>query len=224
MSHRAVSWALEQKMLKPGPWIVLLMLADRHNKDTKRCDPDQRLLAADCNMSRATVNRHLGELEEYGLIERIKREDPVTRRSLSTFYILGLDANDPPVVEFAVSQIETWDEEDENENNTDSRVSNCDTDSMSQKTAVPSLKNSDSHVSLLRHKPVIKPVKEPYAGASAEAQDARTDLDAIAEKWVGPVKAGRTYAGSAISLRVAHRMLEKSLVTVDELKRVGVQV
>ena len=107
MSHRAVNWALEQKTVKPGPWIVLIMLADRVNKDTRRCDPDLRLLAADCNMSRATVIRHLELLENDGLIRRVRRQDPVTMKQLTTFYILGLDFDDPPVVENAESQIAT---------------------------------------------------------------------------------------------------------------------
>lgn len=227
MSQRAVNWALEQVSLKSGPWRVLVMLADRHNKDTLRCDPHQSRLAADCNMSRATLNRHLDELEEEGLIQRIKREDPATRRPMSTFYILGLDRDNPPEVEFAVSQNETWDFEGENENETDSHVSNRDTESVSQKTAVPCLKNDDSRVSLLRHKPVIKPKREPYAGACAGEEKspdaAKADLDAIAENWVDPVKAGRGWCGSAISLPVARHMLKLGLVTETDLRAVGVK-
>ncbi|AHD09517.1 helix-turn-helix domain-containing protein [Phaeobacter gallaeciensis] len=139
MSHKAVSWALEQRHLKPGPWIVLIQLADRHNKDTLQCDPDQKLIAADCNMSRATVNRHLEDLEHTGLIRRIPRVNPRTNKALSTFYILGLNFDNPPEVEFAVSQNETRKPKGQKENKGASRVSNCDT--------APSLKNADSRVS-----------------------------------------------------------------------------
>lgn len=217
MSHRAVNWALEQKTVKPGPWIVLIMLADRVNKDTRRCDPDLRLLAADCNMSRATVIRHLELLENDGLIRRVRRQDPVTMKQLTTFYILGLDFDDPPVVENAESQFETRDFVDENENIEESRVSNCDSD--------PSLKNRDSRVSTVRLAKSLKkePVREPYARAPARESAPPDDLDEIAEKWVEPVKAGRSYA-STISRRVATRMLELNLVTLDDLRRVGVYV
>lgn len=139
MSHRAVNWALEQRELKSGPWRVLVMLADRHNKDTLRCDPEQSRLAADCNMGRATVNRHLDELEADGFLRRVPRQDPVTKRNLSTFYILGLDFDRPPLVENALSQNETRGEEGQSENKSATHVSNRD--------AEPCLKNGESHVS-----------------------------------------------------------------------------
>ncbi len=140
MSHKAVNWALEQKHLKPGPWIVLIQLADRHNKDTKQCNPDQNTLAEDCNMSRATVNRHLDDLEALGLITRVRRQNPVSRKRLSTYYILGLDAADPPKIDFAMSQIETRNSEGQSENIARGHVSECDTETMSQKRRKPCLK------------------------------------------------------------------------------------
>ncbi|MFJ1293280.1 hypothetical protein ACEPPZ_14535 [Paracoccus yeei] len=48
------------------------------------------------------------------------------------------------------------------------------------------------------------------------------DLDALAERWVEPVKAGRAYAGSSIKPAVARHMLDRGLVTEIELRRVGV--
>lgn len=230
MSHNAVNWALNQKTLKPGPWVTLIMLADRHNKDTKRCDPDQTQLAADCNMSRATVNRHLEDLEQIGLIRRIKRQDPGTLRQMSTFYILGVDFDDPPIVENAVSHFETRDLMEENENIEQSRVSFCDTEAVSQKTDVPCLKNDDSRVSLLRlaskEEPVKEPVKEPYAHVRAREETDHAEiaeLDEIAQSWVRPVLACRTYAASAISLTVARHMLSLNLVSPEQLRAAGVK-
>ncbi|WP_439140256.1 helix-turn-helix domain-containing protein [Roseicyclus sp.] len=161
MSHRAVNWALDQRHLKPGPWIVLLQLCDRHNKDTKQVNPEQATLAFDCNMSRATVNRHLDELEAMGLIQRVPRQHPVTKRQLSTFYILGLDFDAPPQIEHAVSQNETRIEQGQNENIDQSRVSNCDTGAVSQKTQKPCLKNGKSRVSNCDTNHVREPVREP---------------------------------------------------------------
>lgn len=230
MSHNAVNWALNQKTLKPGPWVTLIMLADRHNKDTKRCDPDQMQLAADCNMSRATVNRHLDELEQNGLIKRVQRQDPITLRQMRTFYILGVDFDDPPLVEHAVYQNETRGAKEENENTDQSRVSNLDTEAVSQKTGDPCLKNDDSRVSLLRlaskEEPVKEPVKEPYAHVRAREETdhaAMAELDEIAQSWVRPVVACRTYAASAISLTVARHMLTLDLVSPEQLRAAGVK-
>ncbi|WP_320179638.1 helix-turn-helix domain-containing protein [Roseovarius pacificus] len=167
MSHKAVNWALEQRHLKPGPWIVLIQLGDRHNKDTKQVNPEQATLAADCNMSRATVNRHLDELEGLGLVQRIPRQHPVTKKRLSTFYILGLDFAAPPKIDHAMSQVETRKEGARNENITQSHVSNCDTETVSQKTQKPCLKNRDSRVSNCDTNHVREPVKEPCAAGAA---------------------------------------------------------
>lgn len=171
MSHRAVNWALEQRHLKPGPWIVLLQLGDRHNKDTKQVNPEQATLAADCNMSRATVNRHLDDLEALGLLRRIPRQHPVTRKRLSTFYILGLDFAAPPVVENAMSQVETRKEKAENGAADPGHVSDCDTETVSQKSQKPCLKNSENRVSNCDTNPVREPGREPCAAAAAHTFD-----------------------------------------------------
>nr|WP_263618345.1 helix-turn-helix domain-containing protein [Ruegeria marisrubri] len=160
MSHRAVNWALEQRHLKPGPWIVLIQLSDRHNKDTRAVFPDQFTIAADCNMSRATVNRHIDILEDLDLVRRVQRVHPVTKKQLGTHYILGLDFANPPIIEHAVSQIATRGSEGQNENKSGGRVSNCDTGAVSQKTQKPCLKNDDSRVSNCDTNHVKEPVKE----------------------------------------------------------------
>lgn len=165
-----MNWALEQRHLKPGPWIVLIQLADRHNKDTKLCRPEQALLAHDCNISRATLNRHLSEIENEGLIQRVERMHPVTKKQLATQYILAIDYDDPPDVDFAASQNETRDFEGQSENTADTRVSNLDTETVSQNSAIPCLKNRDSRVSNRdTSNPVREPIKEPSARGAREA-------------------------------------------------------
>lgn len=119
MSHRATSWAVQQRGLKPAVKVLLWHLADRHNVDNG-CFPNQSMLAEDCEMSRATVNRHLDDLERAGLIRRVQRVDPDTKRQLSTRYILAFEDGFKPL-------------------DVDSRVSNLDTE--------PCLKNGDSRVS-----------------------------------------------------------------------------
>lgn len=90
MSHRATNWAFQQRGLKPATRVVLLYLADRHNPDYG-CFPSQDQLAADCEISRRSVNVHLDELERIGLIRRERRVNPETRKQMSTRYILGFE-------------------------------------------------------------------------------------------------------------------------------------
>lgn len=92
MSHRATNWAIEQRGLKPATRIVLWHLADRHNPDFG-CFPSQLDLARDCELSPSALNEHLKILEDRGLIKRIRRYDPETRRSRSTRYILCFEAD-----------------------------------------------------------------------------------------------------------------------------------
>lgn len=164
MSHRAMNWALEQRHLKPGPWIVLIKLSDRHNKDTLRVNPEQAQLMDDCNVSRATLNRHLDDLEAAGLLQRVQRMHPVTKKQLSTQYILAIDYGNPPHVEHAVSQFETREGQGETGNSDAGRVSNCDTETVSQKSPIPCLKNGESRVS---NRDTKNPVKEPKREPSA---------------------------------------------------------
>lgn len=90
MSHHATNWAIQQRGLKPATKIVLWHLADRHNPD-HGCYPRQDRLAADCEISRASLNTHLEELEGRGLIRRIRRVDPVTHKQMSTRYLLACE-------------------------------------------------------------------------------------------------------------------------------------
>lgn len=95
MSHRATNWAFQQRGLKPAERVVLLYLADRHNPD-HGCFPSQAQLAADCEMSRRSLNDHLDTLVRMGLIQRERRVDPATNKQMSTRYILGFEFDHPP--------------------------------------------------------------------------------------------------------------------------------
>lgn len=90
MSHAATNWAILQRGLAPATKLVLWYLADRHNPDFG-CFPHQAQLAHDCEMSRASVNRHLDELEARGLIRRERRLDPQTKRQRATRYFLAFE-------------------------------------------------------------------------------------------------------------------------------------
>jgi hypothetical protein len=96
MSHEATNWAIKQRGLKPTTKIVLWHLCDRFNPDYG-CFPSQNRLAHDCEISRSTLNDHLGQLEAVGLLRRVPRLDPVTKRQLPTRYILGFEPGFTPV-------------------------------------------------------------------------------------------------------------------------------
>ncbi|WP_323043034.1 helix-turn-helix domain-containing protein [Gemmobacter sp.] len=94
MSHKATNWAFQQRGLKPATWRVLVMLADRHNPDNG-CFPSQQQLAVDAEMSVSSLNDHLAKLEEIGLIRRVRRINPDTRKQMSTRYIFGFEPDFP---------------------------------------------------------------------------------------------------------------------------------
>jgi hypothetical protein len=88
MSHRATVWAFSQK-LPALQKLVLIVLADRHNGDTGRCDPSMDRVAEDCGMSKSSVKNAIRALEESGKIQAIHRFDgPV---QLTNSYILHID-------------------------------------------------------------------------------------------------------------------------------------
>ena len=95
MSHEATNWAIKQRGLKPTTKIVLWHLCDRFNPDYG-CFPSQVRLAYYCEISRSTLNEHLGRLEPGGLLRRVPRIDPVTKRQLPTRYILGFEPGFTP--------------------------------------------------------------------------------------------------------------------------------
>jgi hypothetical protein len=95
MSHAATNWAIQQRGLKPTTKIVLWHLCDRFNPDYG-CFPTQDRLAHDCEISRATLNRHLDALERSGLIRRLPSIDPRTGRQRPTRYLLGFEPGFTP--------------------------------------------------------------------------------------------------------------------------------
>jgi hypothetical protein len=95
MSHHATNWAIQRRGLKPTTKIVLWHLCDRFNPDYG-CFPSQERLAHDCEISRSTLNLHLIRLETGGLLRRVVRIDPVTKRQMSTRYFLGFEEGFAP--------------------------------------------------------------------------------------------------------------------------------
>jgi hypothetical protein len=90
MSHRATNWAIQQRGLAPATKLVLWHLCDRHNPDYG-CFPSQDQLAADAEISRASLNTHLDKLEKAKLIRRERRHSEGAHRRQSTRYFLGFE-------------------------------------------------------------------------------------------------------------------------------------
>jgi hypothetical protein len=85
MSNEAVGAAFKTKFKHPTARLVLLSLADHHNRSTGRCDPSLKVLADDTCLSLATVKRALFWLEG-----KPDPEDPT--RKFSPRPIVGREA------------------------------------------------------------------------------------------------------------------------------------
>lgn len=88
MSFEAMTWAVK-KQLPTNQKMVLLMLANRTNSDTGRCDPSHQRLSEDCGMSVSTVKRAISQLEEAGYL--VVESRSVRGVSLPNQYLLNLD-------------------------------------------------------------------------------------------------------------------------------------
>lgn len=72
MSFEAFAWAARQRVTSTQK-LVLLMLAERHNKDTGQCRPSHDTLAVDCGLTRRSVIDQIGKLAEAGYISVLPR-------------------------------------------------------------------------------------------------------------------------------------------------------
>lgn len=68
MSHYMTALAMKQVGLKPAAKIVLYWIADHHNGETGQCNPSINRLAMCCEMSRRSVEGHISDLQDAGLI------------------------------------------------------------------------------------------------------------------------------------------------------------
>ena len=70
MSIFAMNEVISMSSLRPTLKLVLLMLANAYNQETGKCHPSQERLAKECEVSIQTIQRHVAELENRGLIRR----------------------------------------------------------------------------------------------------------------------------------------------------------
>jgi len=84
MSIEAMTWAIWVEGVKPPQKLVLLLLANRHNKDTGMCYPSIARMCAEAGMHRATVIRAVNALEKTGLLSIEKTFGKVNHYRLHT--------------------------------------------------------------------------------------------------------------------------------------------
>ena len=99
MSFEAVNWAWKQKSLKPFQKLILVALADRHNPD-HGCFPSINTIIEDTGISRSSVLRTLGQLQDIGLIrkEAAFRDNKSQTSNRYIFAFEGVSESDPPHV------------------------------------------------------------------------------------------------------------------------------
>ena len=190
MSHAATNWAIQQRGLKPATKIVLWHLCDRHNPDFG-CFPTQARLAHDCEISRSALNDHLSQLETVGLLRRVPRIDPVTKRQLPTRYILGFEpgftaTSTKPCPDFGHGCAEDAEADPEASNIggvTSYQVEPCpdsrhgmDLGAVSDFEPEPCPENRESRVRIPDTNPVREPLREPVKEEEdAQAREAGFD-------------------------------------------------
>ena len=184
MSHKATNWAVEQRGLKPTAKIVLWHLADRHNPDLG-CFPSQDRLAADCEISRSSVNVQLNTLEAAGLIRRQTRVDPKTKRQMPTRYVLAFEADFATIAE---------------------PCPETGHGAVSRKQAEPCPEIEESRVQNLDTNLVREPLREPCVALPAferfwKAHPRPKNRDSCLEKFKAAVANGVAQIGLSVRLR-----------------------
>ena len=85
MSFDAIRWAFEQP-LSCQDKMVLLVLANRANKETGECFPSMGSIARDCGLSRRSILRSVDKLKELNLIHIEERFVTGTKGKRSHMY------------------------------------------------------------------------------------------------------------------------------------------
>jgi predicted transcriptional regulator len=73
MSLPALGWAIKQETGAPLRKLVLIVLAEFHNRETGQCNPSLTTLAKTCNCSRRAIISAINDLETNGLLKKTHR-------------------------------------------------------------------------------------------------------------------------------------------------------
>jgi hypothetical protein len=147
MSHKATSWAIQQRGIRPAAKIVLWHLCDRYHPDNG-CFPSQETLADDCELSRSSLNDQLDALEKANLIRREPQRDDGNRQR-STRYRFAFEADFQPA-------------------GSSEPCPEIGHGSVSENHPIPCPKNAESRVRISDTNLVIEPVIEPERECARE--------------------------------------------------------
>jgi hypothetical protein len=89
MSIEAMTFVKKSDVSDPMSRLLLFMIADHMSSETGLCWPGRKTLAGECRCSEATVKRHLAELEEAGIIERVERRREDGTQMTNAIKIIG---------------------------------------------------------------------------------------------------------------------------------------
>lgn len=90
MSWQATAWAAEQRTGSIKLKGTLLIIANHHHSQQDRCVVDQILLADETEQSVRTVRSHLKQLEEMGIIKRVRVFGERGQNAGTEFILVGL--------------------------------------------------------------------------------------------------------------------------------------
>jgi hypothetical protein len=185
MSGMALIWAANVKGLKPAAKIVLIQLADFHNKETGQCNPSAQRLADECEMGRATLFRHMATLEECGLVTRHARGDGDGGRGANQ-YELHLDITLGPSARPKDGGSDK--NEDSSQNETGGSVSKMRGKSPGGETGVVSYRDRNLSIEPIREPPTRK--REAAEDQAAESILAAYPPDRMRGKaeCLGPIR------------------------------------
>lgn len=222
MSFPALSWAVRQK-LPSTQKLVLLMLAERHNKDSGQCNPSLELLADDCGLSRRSVIDQIAKLQQAGYLTVRHRAKESLR--LPSQYVLHLGFGVPEQVQSMPHDPYLMPE----------KVVN-DVHLGGERAAPPQCKTFTGVVNVLHegsepvaHKPGIEPGIEPVNtnSARATAAPAAPTIPGVPEEltneWKAVRKAKRAGPISQTVIDAIYREAAKAGITPEQAVRCSVE-
>lgn len=213
MSHKATAWAFAQRV-PPLQKLVLIVLADRHNADTGRCDPSLSRIAEDCTLSRDTVIRNLKALASAGLLRIIRRVKPADGNTGTiqgtNFYVLGFDNYTPK------SANESGGYFDEIPSQTGGVVANSDQGSSSQLLGVVANSYPNQEV-----EPVMEPGKKVEASPLGGVPQNSFSLNELIRGEMFPYYCDQM-GRNRLVYTLTQKRLEKGVLRLEEcLKKSG---
>lgn len=229
MSFPALSWAVRQK-LPSTQKLVLLMLAERHNKDSGQCNPSLELLADDCGLSRRSVIDQIAKLQQAGYLTVRHRAKESLR--LPSQYVLHLEFGVPEQVQNMPHDPYLMPEKVVN----DVHLGGERAAPGSERAAPPQCKTFTGVVNVLHegsepvaHKPGIEPGIEPVNtnSARATAAPAAPTIPGVPEEltseWKAVRKAKRAGPISQTVIDAIYREAAKAGITPEQAVRCCVE-